>query len=283
MAAIGETGSGENLRTRLAEASPRLRPSEQRVAEFLIREGHRFSDLTLSDLASRSNVSQSAVVQMCKKIGLSGFRDFRLRWVQESSKLAAQNRPHSSVFAKLFRELTQTESMIGPNLDRAADAIRHAAQVFILGGEASGLVAELAAQSLAVVGHMAVAFQDDQRLKASHAHFREGTVMIVISHRGVNPVLESAVIAGRDQGAVVIVITSRPRSPLAGLAHILLPTTIADPPGQRLVTSFVRAIQVAVVHAVIDAVSELGQTEDDFDTTGKEVPPFSLDSEGTVS
>jgi len=249
-----EDGAPRSLRSRLAAAAPRLRPAEQRVAAFLIQEGHRYPDITLSELASRTGVSQSAIVHMCQELGLGGFREFRLLWVQESTKLAAQSRPHSALFARLFQELAQTEEMIEPVLGRAADAVCKASQLFILGGEASGLVAELAAESLAIVGRMAVAFRDDDRLAASQRHFKDGSAVIVFSHRGVNPVLESAVAKGREQGATIITVTSRPESPLAVLADILVPTAVGDPPGQRHVTSIVRAIQVAVVHALVDAV-----------------------------
>lgn len=241
-----------DLRTRLSAICDNLRPAEQRVARFLLDHGHQYPDFTLADLAQKAGSSQSAVVEMCQSIGLSGFREFRLMWVKELATRPASDLFDSQLFGGLFSELLHTERLLQEGLETAATSIASAKQVFLFGSGGSGLVAGLCAEGLAVAGRMAYTFNSDERITSSF--FSDQTVIVVISHRGENPVLAQAMEQARQVGATSILITSRPESPLASLADQLLITAAPSGHAMPLINSKVRALQLAVVHALVEAV-----------------------------
>lgn len=237
-----------DIRTRLTAALERLRPAEQRVARFLLDEGRHYPDLTLAELAQKAGTSQSAVVDLCKSIGLSGFREFRLLWVKEQTELKIRSQPESQLFGTLFSELTRTEQLLQGRIERAAAMLRDAKEVFLFGSGGSGLVAELCAEGLAVAGRLAFTFKSDEAI--SSAYFNDQTVIVVISHRGRNPRLAEAMERAREVGARSILITSRPDSLLASVADEVLLTSCPHGPNLPLITAEIRAVQMAAVHAL---------------------------------
>lgn len=240
-----------DLRTRLSAVRDTLRPAEQRVADFLLQEGAEYPDFALAQLAEAAGTSQSAVVDMCKTMGLSGFREFRLMWVKEQATRSALALPESPLFGGLISGLLHTEQLLRNGIDRAVARLLRAKEIFLFASGGSGLVAELCAEGLAVAGRLVFTFKSNEAIGS--AHFDEQTVLVVISHRGANPILAQAMQQARAVGATTILITGRPQSELAALADELLVTSCPYGQSMRLITSEVRAIQMAVVHALVSA------------------------------
>lgn len=242
-----------DVRTRLRAVYPRLRPAAQRVASLLLEQGERFPDFTLAQLCDEAGVTSSAVIHMCQAMGLSGFREFRTRWVQDMASRSALSGTDTVLFSDLYPELVTTEKLLLPNIHVAAEQIARAKQVFIFGSLGSGLVAQLGAEGLARVGRMAITFPSDERI--TWAYFDVDTVVIVVSHRGQNPALGEAMEHARSVGARTILMTGRPHSPLADLADIVLLTAAPGGPEAKPSNSVVRAVQVAAMHALVQAVA----------------------------
>ena len=248
---VSSSGAPWDLRTRLAAALDRLRPAEQRIARFLLDEGAAYPDLTLAQLAELSGSSQSAVVDLCKSIGLSGFREFRLLWVKEQAERQVRSEKESRLFGTLLVELERTERLLQGRVERTAALLADAREVFVFGSGGSGLVAELCAEGLAVAGRLAFTFKSDEAI--SSAFFDRDTVVIVISHRGKNPRLAEAMERAKTAGATTILLTSQPATILTSLADEVLLTSCPYGPDLPLITAEIRAIQVAAVHALVTA------------------------------
>ncbi|MCM6761240.1 SIS domain-containing protein [Rathayibacter sp. ZW T2_19] len=82
----------------------------------------------------------------------------------------------------------------------------------------SGLVAQMAAMRFMHLGL-------DARMvgEPTAPPIREGDGLVVVSSSGTTPVSLSYARIARAQGAVVAVVTARPKSPLAALADVVLP------------------------------------------------------------
>lgn len=256
----GRDMGGWDLRTRLLAVRERLRPAERRVADFLLNEGHHYHDFTLSDLAQRTGASQSAIVHMCQTLGLSGFREFRLLWVRESAIESACDVSESVIFRTLFSELLRTEQLLAGELDKAAVCVAGAKKVFIFGSGGSGLVAELAAEGLAVAGRLAFTLSSNKRITSTF--FDSETVVLVISHKGENNELAEAMERARNAGATTVLITGAPDSRLASIADILLLTSAPKEGAFSLATAEVRTLQLAAVYALVTAVGRYLKPEE---------------------
>ncbi|USQ67752.1 MurR/RpiR family transcriptional regulator [Companilactobacillus allii] len=57
--------------------------TEQRIAEYILDNQLDMAKITVQDLAKRAYSSHSAVIRLTKKLGFSGFKDFRVVLVKE--------------------------------------------------------------------------------------------------------------------------------------------------------------------------------------------------------
>ncbi|MDR7394478.1 MAG: MurR/RpiR family transcriptional regulator, partial [Armatimonadota bacterium] len=72
---------------RLRELASSLAEAERRVADYVVREGRRVPALSITELAERCGVSEATVVRVCKRLGLRGYQELRIRL---SAELAAE-------------------------------------------------------------------------------------------------------------------------------------------------------------------------------------------------
>lgn len=55
-----------------------LRTAEQRVADFILKHAEELIYLTVTELAERTQTSESTVVRLCQKIGYKGYQEFKI-------------------------------------------------------------------------------------------------------------------------------------------------------------------------------------------------------------
>src|SRR6201994_5113999 len=63
---------------RLQGAYSGLRAAEQRVADFILSHPDELIYLTVTELAERTNTSESTVVRLTQKIGYKGYQEFQI-------------------------------------------------------------------------------------------------------------------------------------------------------------------------------------------------------------
>ena len=61
-----------------------LRPSEQKVADYILEYKGKASKLLMETLAQETGVSQPTVIRFVKAAGYEGFKDFKYALVQEA-------------------------------------------------------------------------------------------------------------------------------------------------------------------------------------------------------
>lgn len=59
-----------------------LRPSERKLADYVIDAPREVLDLAMTDFATRAGVSQPTIARFCQALGFSGFREFKIRLAQ---------------------------------------------------------------------------------------------------------------------------------------------------------------------------------------------------------
>ena len=63
---------------RIQGAYASLRAAEQRVADFILKHPEELIYLTVTELAERTQTSESTVVRLCQKIGYKGYQEFKI-------------------------------------------------------------------------------------------------------------------------------------------------------------------------------------------------------------
>lgn len=73
------------LDQRIRIKKPKLSDTEQKIANYLVHSEEALAHKTLDELANEIGVSQSSVYQFVKRIGYSGFQEFKIDIARNSN------------------------------------------------------------------------------------------------------------------------------------------------------------------------------------------------------
>jgi RpiR family carbohydrate utilization transcriptional regulator len=228
---------------------------------------------TLASVAREAGVSEPTVLRFCRTIGVSSFKDLKIELAQcvaagNESRIGppANVRPvHQSdtiqnatdkVFVMAIDALSRTQRGLSKlAIERAALAIVKARRVVIFGLGASAIVAADAQHKLFRLGIAAAAYSDSHLQAMSAATLGPEDVVLAISLTGrARDVIETTGV-GLQGGATVVSVT-RSASPLAAMAHIVLPIDI-DEPVQIWTPMTSRLAHLAAIDALVVGVALL--------------------------
>ncbi|HXF33558.1 MAG TPA: MurR/RpiR family transcriptional regulator [Candidatus Acidoferrales bacterium] len=217
-----------------------LRTAEQRVADFILKHPEELIYLTVTELAERTNTSESTVVRLCQKIGYKGYQEFKIMLardlVEPNATIYEQIEPgdpltqiKSKVFQANAQALADTmEVLVDSELELAVNAIRHAHKLQIYGIGGSAPIAADAYHKFLRLGLAAVALSDGDMMAMSSALLGKGDVALGISHTGASRDVCDALENARANGATTICITHRSTSPITKVADIKLFTAAKE-------------------------------------------------------
>lgn len=226
-------------------------PAERQVAEWLLQ--HRFdaARMKLAAVAEAAAVSEPTVVRFCRRIGCSGYSDFRLRWAasrgQTSETVHAvvnASDTAATVLRKVFdtgiTELQRVRNGLNADhLENAAASLSEATRILFAGVGASAVVALDATNKFFRLGLACTALTDEPTILQAAATCAPRQVLFLISKGGQGEALQQAMAAAAACGATTMALTA-PGSPLAASARYTLPvdttedTAIYTPMSSRL-------------------------------------------------
>lgn len=215
----------DQIRSTLASASK----AEMRFASYVV-DNPDVVYKSITEVMEESGASFGTVIRYCKKLGCSGFQDFKIRLATESSLIASSDQAISASGdgipeARDFVEqiVTTARNTDPKTLDAVTDALLAAPQILVVGVAGSFPTAAELAYRLVRLGLRPTAEADEhmQAIRASGLGKRD--VLVVVSFSGSTKcILETATVA-RKAGATVVAMTNYLRSPLAKMAdHCLL-------------------------------------------------------------
>jgi DNA-binding MurR/RpiR family transcriptional regulator len=56
-----------------------LKPSEKKVAGYILSNADKLSDLSIIQLAKISKTSETTIVRFCRTLGYKGYQDFKIK------------------------------------------------------------------------------------------------------------------------------------------------------------------------------------------------------------
>lgn len=242
-----------------------LSKAERRVAQWILDHPREAARATLAQLAAEVGTSEPTVIRFCRRVGLRGFRDLTLRLTETLSqpgnyihRHVNADDPPSEAAGKILdasiQALLKTREQVSrmPLADCVA-AVTGCRQLLFMGLGASGYVAQDAWHKFFRLGLPCAAVNDVPSMLQAAAVAQPRDVLLLISSGGAWPDLVAAGHTAADRGATVIALT-RPASPLADVAHFLLPVTADEDPDVYTPTSS-RLAHLAVVDALLVAVA----------------------------
>jgi RpiR family carbohydrate utilization transcriptional regulator len=208
-----------------------LRPSERKLADYVLEAPREVLDLAMTDFAARVGVSQPTIARFCRALGFSGFREFKIRLAQSVAgdvptvyRDVRTDEPVSGVAAKVLDRtigaLIQVRN--GLSTDSVAAAITllaDARRIEFYGAGGSGIAALDVQHKFFRLGVPSVAYSDPHTYTTSAALLGAGDVVVAISNTGRTKDILDACKSALDGGARVIAITHG-NSPLARMASV---------------------------------------------------------------
>ena len=252
---------------RIRMMMPHLTPLEGKVVDTILGRRNFDEATSLKSVAEDAGVSEAMIVKIAKKLGFSGFKDFRSGLVDYRSLPTAELHQELSpddtgaeIAQKVFRAsihaIEETLSILDPAaFERAVDLISAARQRDFYGIGGSAQIARDVAHKFLRIGVRASVFDDAHMMLMSASLLSEGDVAIAFSHSGATTAVLEALELARRRGARTIALTNYANSPLARLADVVLCSTAQGSPllGENAAA---RIAQLLICDAVFVAVAQ---------------------------
>jgi RpiR family carbohydrate utilization transcriptional regulator len=217
-----------------------LRAAEQRVADFILKHPEDLIHLTVTELAERTQTSESTVVRLCQKIGYKGYQEFKIMLARDlvgpTETVYEQITPLDSLVAlkqKVFQANAQAlkdtmEVLSDEELEKAVEALALARRVDVYGIGGSAPLAHDTYHKFMKLG-IGCSWQDDSDMMAmSSSLLTPGDVALGISHTGASRDVCDAMENAKSAGATTICITHRATSPITKVSDIKLYTAAKE-------------------------------------------------------
>ena len=265
VAVVNDSTNADALVSRITAVRLRLRPSEQRVAAYVLGQPNRVAHMAISELAEAVGVTDPTIARFCQALGFTGYKAFKVALAKSlatgvpyvHTDVSAQD-SCADVIAKVFDRSIATliamRNQVDPKLfERAADAVTRARRVEFYGVGNSGVVAMDAQHKFFLLGMHTVAYNDPHWQVQSAVLLTPEDVVVAISRTGrTRDMIQTCDLAQRA-GATVIAITER-ASQLAKIADISLAVDVDEDPD--VYSPMVgRLAQLALIDALAVAVA----------------------------
>lgn len=219
-----------------------LTKAEKKVADYVLENAENVIYFSITELAEKCNTGETTIVRFCRRIGLSGFQEFKLNLAKDV--IRPETSIHENVsfddpleiqLQKITNEnvlaISNTTKLLSlKEIERAVDTIVNAQRIDFYGVGASGYTALDAKYKFMRLGLNVHADLDPHIQAISAANLKEGDVGIGISFSGSTKDTVATCQLAKKSGATVICITNYARSPITTVADIVLLTSAKETP-----------------------------------------------------
>ena len=214
---------------------------EKKIAEYILEDPEWIKNLTTYEIAKNCDTSQASIVRFSKKLGFSGFPDFKLSLSQDIGNRKAESHVNimheelkSTDSFEIIGKKVATENIRAVNntyeitdfneLEKAVQAINNARKIMLVGVGFSGIVARDFYFKLMELGKVA-SFENDSHMQLSYlSTMNENDILFVISHSGKTLELFNLTKVAKNKGIKIITLTSVANNPIRELGDIRLST-----------------------------------------------------------
>lgn len=232
------------LEFEISKKYKQLRPSEKKVADYLLGYDKDINALTIVKLAEYAKVSQPTIMRFAKALGLEGFKELKYVMLQdELKKKAILQEPSplygfnidpkdelinipSKVIATTVKIMQDTLKSISLDAYRKAiEAIINARNVFVFGVENSRSTVSDLVTKLLYLGINCITYDDYYLQSICANNLTKEDVAIGISYSGYSKNTVDVMGAAQKAGAITIAITNFDNARINKHAQIVISAT----------------------------------------------------------
>lgn len=221
---------------RIKEIIEDLNPSERKVADYILNNPKKISDLSIKKLSEESGSSQSAVVRLCKQLHYKGYKDFRIMIAKEAANINDEEDMYTDIkpgddISKIIKNVSYNnkksidntlEFLSKESVEEAVKTIVNAEKIDFYGIGASYIVCFDAFQKFARINKN-VRTSSDTHMQAEFASSLEkGNAAVAISYSGETRDTYESIKIAKAAGATTISITKFGHNSISDLCDIKL-------------------------------------------------------------
>jgi len=193
--------------------------AEKKVADYVLANTTAILKMSISDLAKASDTSDATIIRMCRRVGCSGFQQFKIALASEHGDALekAKDITNPTDVVEYFEKISKLLTDVVKNIDmetlkRTVDALSKAEVVFTTAWGNTNEIAADMAHRLTRVGIKSFNCDIPEYFIRSLGLGNERDVLVAISHSGQTiHVIDALTLAGK-LGMKTILITNTPHS-----------------------------------------------------------------------
>lgn len=219
-----------------------LKPSERKVAQFILKQPEDVVKLSVQKLAELSGVSEATIIRLARSLNMKGYQELKLRIAGDLNKHTAGVGSYQEIMMEgsvesimqavswnNVQSIQDTLSVLSSEeVKRAADALSRARKIDVYGVGASAVIADDIKQKLSRINLWCEAYSDFHAQLTSAVNLTEQDVAFGISYSGQTEDIIQSLTEAKQQGATIISLTKFGSSPVADLASIRLFTSSVE-------------------------------------------------------
>lgn len=229
------------IKLRIRQIYPKLRPSEQKVADYILSYRDSARNLLIEEVAGKTGVSQPTVVRFVKAAGYQGFKDFKYALVQEEARGEPEERDSIDLYGFTLSRADRLEEIPGKIINtsiemleetrkhisvkeyrKAVHAILNAENIVIYSVENSICTAMDLLTKLTYLGLNCRIYQDYYLQNVSAVNLTPKDLAIGISYSGCSRHTVEMMAQAKRTGAATLALTNFEHSLIAKYSDIVL-------------------------------------------------------------
>ena len=202
---------------RIAENTHLLNKSDNEILSYCIRNNKKISEMKVQEVADELYTSPASVIRFCKKLGFSGFSEFKAALkVEIFQREEEKGEYHSTDFLK---DVHKTVQLIQEEtIDWLIEQIHNSRRVEFYAAGSSRVVAAEFVKRLQIIGKPAFWYDDSSLMNISAKQITKEDMAIVISVSGETSLVIAAANMAKSRGAPIVSITNLGSNTLCDMA-----------------------------------------------------------------
>lgn len=227
---------------KIKEMETQLTKAEVEIAKYILSNPNEIMRLNANDIANITGSSQATIVRFSKKLGYSGFSDFKIALTSDMGKVENSNiniiheeiKINDStaligqkIIFKNKKTIDDTYKVIDfDELDKAVELLDESKRIFIIASGYSGITARDFQYKLLELGKAAI-YESDTHIQFSNiSTLTKGDLVFVISHSGKSSDVYSLLKAVKKREIKIITLTQFSPNPVKDLGDVKLSTVV---------------------------------------------------------
>lgn len=261
----------ENIFFKIENMKDSFTAVEQRIAEFVLENPEKIPNMSIKEIAKKSETSDASVLRFCRTLGFSGYRGFIVSMSManvtgQENEVTTYNdiKPGDSaevitdsIFYNTVKAVEDTRKMVKPaNLQKAIDMLWEAEQIRFFGIGESGLACIYAYQKFMRIRKMSYAHTDSYEQLMAAEVMTKRDVAVIVTYSGKTKEIVDVYNLLRSKDIPIILITKYQKSRMANEADVVLNITAPELTIRTGATSTLLST-VCVIDLLFTAVSSV--------------------------